>query len=257
MKTSETNNKSIVDNIDRTLNEPAYIQVANLLRNQISAGLFRGEDKLPSEAQLCEKYGVSPMTVRRSINLLIDQNVVHTSKGQGTFVKPLELSSATFDLKDFKILFDENDGSSVNLLDVRTMPADERIARKLDLVEGEKVVYLRRVISRNNEPICYHRAYLVYAPDQPIIEAEMDVTSLQGLFTSVANTMLKRAKITIQSALMNEEEAEILDSPLPAATFILEHVFFNFEDKPTSWGWFVFRDEQLSLSTNVGIGAPA
>ena len=67
--------------INRDDYEPAYAQLANILRQQIAEGQFRPGDRLPSEAQLCERYDVSPMTVRRSINMLAAQDVVSTAQG--------------------------------------------------------------------------------------------------------------------------------------------------------------------------------
>ena len=52
------------------------------------------DDQLPSESQLCDRYGVSPMTVRRAINLLVDQGVVTTERGRGIFVKPMAMGTA-------------------------------------------------------------------------------------------------------------------------------------------------------------------
>src|SRR5690554_6989562 len=75
------------ETIDRNSFEPAYLQLANILRRQIARGQYRPGDQLPSEAQLCQMYGISPMTVRRSINLLSDMGVVSTVKGRGTYVK--------------------------------------------------------------------------------------------------------------------------------------------------------------------------
>ena len=79
--------------IDRTSDEPAYAQLADIIRRQIGEGVFRPGEQLPSEAKLCQRFGISPMTVRRSINLLADQGVVNTAQGRGTFVKPLALST--------------------------------------------------------------------------------------------------------------------------------------------------------------------
>jgi len=67
--------------IDRKSSEPAYDQLANIIRRLIGDGAFRPGDQLPSEVQLCRRYGISPMTVRRSINLLADQGVVSTVPG--------------------------------------------------------------------------------------------------------------------------------------------------------------------------------
>lgn len=239
--------------IDRDAYEPAYAQLANILRRQIAEGAFRPGDQLPSEAQLCRTYGISPMTVRRSINLLADQGVVSTAQGRGTFVKPLELGTAFFDLQELQELFRNGMDTDVKLLDVRVVEADERAARKLDVCVGDKAIYIRRLLTQDGQPIFYHRAYLIYDPTRPIVEAEMDVTSLQGLLTNASNQMLKRGKLTIEAALMNEEEAKILKTNLPAAAFYLEHIFYDFDERPLSWGWFIFRSDQLRFSTQIGI----
>jgi GntR family transcriptional regulator len=239
--------------IDRDSYEPAYVQLAKILRRQIADGAYRPGDQLPSEAQLCRRYGISPMTVRRSINLLSDQDVVNTEQGRGTFVKPLELGTANFDLGELQDLFLNGASARVNLLDVRIVSADERTARKLALTEGDPTIYIRCLFTRDGKPVFYHRAYLIFDPTRPIVESEMDVTSLRGLFLSVENTLLKRGQLTIEATLMNEEEATILQTPLPAAAFYLEHLFYDFENRPISWGWFIFRSEHLRFRTQVGI----
>jgi GntR family transcriptional regulator len=239
--------------IDRDSYEPAYMQLAKILRRLIADGAYRPGDQLPSEAQLCRRYGISPMTVRRSINLLYDQGVVNTAQGRGTFVKSLELVTANFDLGELRDLFLNSEEPNVQLLDTRIISADERTARKLELAEGDPTIYIRRLFTSENNPIFYHRAYLIFDPSRPILEAEMDVTSLQGLFTSADNTLIKRGQLTIEATLMNEEEADILQTPLPAAAFYLEHLFYDFKDCPISWGWFIFRSDHLRFNTQVGI----
>jgi len=241
------------DLIDRQSSEPAYAQLANIIRRQIAEGAFRPGDQLPSEAQLCRRYGISPMTVRRSINLLADQDVVNTVQGRGTFVKPLELSTASFDLKNLQDLFSNGSATDIKLLDVRVVSADERAARKLAIAEGDPTIYIRRLFTRDGQPVFYHRAYLIYDPTRPIVEAEMDVTSLQGLFAYADNSLLKRGQLNIDAALLNPEEAELLQSHYPAAAFYLEHLFYDYEDRPISWGWFIFRSDHLHFTTQVGI----
>ena len=241
------------NHIDRDSYEPAYIQLTNILKRQIAEGFFRPGDQLPSEAQLCHRYAISPMTVRRSINLLADQGVVSTAQGRGTFVKALELSTAMFDLQELQDLFGAGSGGSIKLLDVRVVSADDRTARKLGLPVGDPAIYIRRLFTRDGAPIFYHRAYLVYDPTRPIVEAEMDVTSLQGLFTNGSSTLLKHGQLRIEATLLNAEEADLLKKTTPAAAFYLEHVFFDFEDRPISWGWFVIPSEGLHFTTRVGI----
>jgi DNA-binding GntR family transcriptional regulator len=241
------------EKIDRDSYEPAYIQLANILRSQLAKGVFRPGDQLPSEAQLVQRYAISPMTVRRSINLLADQGLVSTAQGRGTFVKPLEVSSAIFDLQDLQEFFKRGSAGSIKLLDARVVSADERTARKLGLETAAPVIYIRRLFSMDGAPVFYHRAYLVYDPTLPIVEAEMDVTSLQGMFTGGSKTLLKCGQLSVEATLMNEEEAALLKKSLPAAAFYLQHVFYGFDNQPISWGWFIIPSEHLHFTTRVGI----
>jgi GntR family transcriptional regulator len=193
------------------------------------------------------------MTVRRSINILADQDVVSTAQGRGTFVKALELGAARFGLEELQNLFMNSDDSEVKLLDVRVVTADKRTARKLGVEPGDNTIYIRRLMTRRGEPVFFHRAYLIYDPSRPVVEAEMDVTSLQGLFLNANNTMLKHGDLAIEAAPMNQEEADLLGVELPAAAFVLEHLFFDFEDVPISWGWFIVRGDRLRLKTGLGV----
>ena len=245
--------QSVPEKIDRDSYEPAYAQLANIVRRQIAEGQFRPGDQLPSEAQFCRKYGISPMTVRRSINLLIDQGVVSTEQGRGTFVKPVELSTASFDLHELGSLLIEGGEGEIKLMDVRVITATNKVASKLGIQIGEPAIYIRRLFSKKGQPIFYHREYLIYDPSRPIVEAEMDATSLKGLFSEVDNKVLKQGQLTIQATLMTEEEAQILGSEIPSAAFYLEHLFYDFNDQPISWGWFIFPSDKLHLSTIIGI----
>ena len=93
--------------IDRSSFEPPYSQVARGIRERIMTGEYRSGDRLPSEAELCELYGVSPMTVRRAVTLLVQDRVAVTEHGRGTFVKAPELGAATFDLASLRRYLDD------------------------------------------------------------------------------------------------------------------------------------------------------
>jgi DNA-binding GntR family transcriptional regulator len=191
------------------------------------------------------------MTVRRTINLLAEEGVVSTAQGRGTFVNTLELGRAAFNLQELQDLFNDS-AMTVKLLDVRIVSADERTARKLNLKVGENTIYIRRLLTVNREPAFYHREYLIYDPTRPIVEAEMEVTALQGLFDGTGSAMLKRGELSIEACLLNEDEAKLLQTP-PAAAFYLEHLFYDFGDQPVSWGWFICRSDFLHFTAKVGI----
>jgi GntR family transcriptional regulator len=242
-----------IETIDRTSYEPAYAQLVRILRGQISAGVFRPGDRLPSEAQLCERYGVSAMTVRRVINILVGQGVVIAEQGRGTFVKPLRLETATFDLDTLQRLFRGEEPANVQLLQARIASATARTARKLAIEAGRRTVFIRRLIFQGEDPLLLHREYVIYDPTRPIVEAELEVTALHGLFSGGGESAMKRGDLTIDATVLTEEEAALLHSEVGAAAFRLEHIFYDFHDRPVSWGWFICPGDHLRFTATVGV----
>ncbi|MFD2016818.1 FadR/GntR family transcriptional regulator [Vibrio olivae] len=74
-------------------------QVVQQIVNDIDNGTYQPGDKLPTEYQLIERFGVSRTVIREVIANLRANNLIETRQGKGAFVmqKPsLELSVETF-----------------------------------------------------------------------------------------------------------------------------------------------------------------
>ena len=242
-------------NIDRNSSLPAYLQLANILTELVSAGEYLPGSRLPSESKLCKRYGVSPMTVHRSIKALLDVGIVNTIKGSGTYVKAPGLKGVTFDLEEFHSIFRDKKHIKVNVLDAIIVKADKTTANRLAINEGDRTVLLKRVLVRDGDPIIYHKEKLIYDPYLPIMEAELEVTSLHGLFVGGGETRLKRGDLTIEAIALNEEEANKLNTVLHQPAFCLEHIFYDFDDRPLSWGRFICRGDRFKFKTSVGVPA--
>jgi DNA-binding GntR family transcriptional regulator len=236
--------------IDRNSYEPAYVQLVRILSHQIGTGVLQPGDQLPSEGQLSTQYNVSPMTVRRAINILVEKGVVSATQGKGTFVRPLDIGSAVFRLQELKEHLTQ--GTIVRLLEASILSADELVASKLSIPPGGRTIYIRRLMLQEDMPTMYHREYLVYDPRRPLVEAQLQITSLEGLLQGQRNEGLRRGHLTIEAVNLDEEESKLLQVPIGAAAFNLEHIFHDFNDHPVSWGWFICRADRLKLVTDIG-----
>ena len=239
--------------IDRKAFEPPYIQLVNILQDQIARGIYLPGSRLPSESELCRRYHVSPMTVRRSIKHLLRRRIVRTRRGSGTFVRAPALGGVTFNLEEFHRLFRDKEKTKVRIINVSITKADETIAGILNLNPGEPTILIMRLLIRDGKPFVYHREYLIYDPERPIVEAELEVTSLHGLFIGGGETDLKRGEMAIEASVLAREEADIFNTHEILPAFRLEHIFFDFNDRPVSWGQFICPGDRIRFTATVGI----
>ncbi len=238
--------------IDRNSYEPAYIQIARIVSEEIADGILHAGDQLPSEAQFRARFKVSPMTIRRAINILVEKSLVRTIQGKGTFVRSLDMGEAVFRLQELR---ENRSDTSVKLLEAGIISIDDRVAGKLAISPGHRGIYIRRLILGEGIPAVYHREYLIYDPSRPIVEAQLQITSLAGLLQGEGAPGLRRGSLIMEAINLNEEDAAILHVPPQSAAFSLEHLFYDFEDHPISWGWFIYRADQFRLTARIGAGA--
>ena len=65
---------------------PKYIQIREKLRQQIQTGTLSTDDKIPTEAELMQLYGVSRTTVINAVKDLVNDRLLTRTIGKGTFV---------------------------------------------------------------------------------------------------------------------------------------------------------------------------
>ena len=65
--------------------ESAYQVVARELRSAVLSGEFDDGSRMPTEAELARRHGVSRQTVRRAFQDLVAEGLVHRVRGRGTF----------------------------------------------------------------------------------------------------------------------------------------------------------------------------
>jgi GntR family transcriptional repressor for pyruvate dehydrogenase complex len=65
--------------------------VADQLKKKIISGEYSSGDKLPVEAELCQAFGVSRITIREAMKKLNAMGLVEIKQGKGTFVKSVDL----------------------------------------------------------------------------------------------------------------------------------------------------------------------
>jgi GntR family transcriptional regulator, transcriptional repressor for pyruvate dehydrogenase complex len=63
------------------------------IKRLISDGVFLPEDKLPSETELSNQFGVGRSSVREALSMLAAAEIIETRQGEGTFVRKIQIGN--------------------------------------------------------------------------------------------------------------------------------------------------------------------
>ena len=65
-----------------------YLQIAQMLEDDILRGVYREEEQVPSTNELARAYHINPATAAKGINLLAGDGILYKRRGIGMFVAP-------------------------------------------------------------------------------------------------------------------------------------------------------------------------
>ena len=141
---------------------PLYQQVMDDIRSAIEVGRHQPGDKIPSESELSELYGVSRITIRRAIEELAKEGFLTKKQGKGTYVNPPKLTRKIRQ-PGTTVSFTETcqrAGRSCGARVISQGPesAPESTARLLDLAPGAPILRVIRVRTIDGVPAATENA---------------------------------------------------------------------------------------------------
>ena len=227
--------------------QPApYLEIARALEQEISAGDYPPGSRLPSGAQLCERFGVSSMTLRRALATLEDHGLVYGVKGSGTYVSSLDQSDPDFRLEPV-VEQGWHEPPDTRLLSTTMTRADARGAKILNVPAGTRLVHFRRLVYKNDTPAMYHNEYIVYDPKRALVESQLQLTAFDSLLESDRAERFYSGELIIGALTLDAPSAAVLGGHEGDPALSLEHVFYDAEDRPVSYGSFLVRADLFRL----------
>ena len=132
---------------------PAWQKIHDHVLAKIRAGRWVEGDRVPSEAQLCERFGVARMTVGRAIRELASARVVVRVKGAGTFVAPPRHHSTVVEIRNIADeIAAEGGRHETEVLALETAAADAALAALMDVRRGARLFHARLLHRDDGEP---------------------------------------------------------------------------------------------------------
>lgn len=72
--------------LDLSSDKSIYIQIAEIIENEIILGNLKEEEQAPSTNQFAKIYNINPATAGKGLNLLVEEDILYKKRGIGMFV---------------------------------------------------------------------------------------------------------------------------------------------------------------------------
>jgi GntR family transcriptional regulator len=192
---------------------PLYYRLQTILRNSIESGEYPAGGRLPPERELSEHYGVSRITVRHAVDMLVREGMLQRQRGRrgGTFVlqiPPKRRLASNVAILDRMATAVETARIEVLAFDIRK--CDSRAAQVLGLRNDTKVRYVERLIWAPDGPVAYLRNYVPLPLGNKLQPTDLKERFIKDLLPESLGVRIASASDEVEAYLADSRVAELL-----------------------------------------------
>jgi GntR family transcriptional regulator len=208
--------------IDPSSPVPKYFQLRTIVLDLIESAELPVNAAVPSERELCQRYGLSRMTVRQAIDQLVAEGRLYRVPGKGTFVArpkiemPLRLVSFSEDMLAR--------GLRPGAIDIarRTISATVLLARAFGTEPGTPIHVVERLRTANGEPMAIERAHILASLAPDLLDRRLADRSLYGVLEAVYGLVFDAGDQIINAGVADTSDARHLEISRGSPVLLLE-----------------------------------
>lgn len=205
---------------------PIYRQLTEYLARQIRSGVLKPGDRMLPENEMAGILGVSRTTVRIALDHLVEDGVLVRHRGRGSFIAEPRLRRTLNCLYDFTESIREAGAQpSSQVLQCKVIAADERIAEKLQLLEGNRNVFLlERLRLADGKPLLRETSLIPYFLCNGIEKNDFSALSLYAVLRKQYGLPIEFAEETIEAVIIDRTSSELLMCRPPTPGYRISRV---------------------------------
>jgi len=216
-----------------------------MMKNQL-----KPHDKLPSERDLCEMWGMNRTTLRSAIKRLIVEGKVYNKKGAGTFVAEPKIVRNLQDMQSITELLTQHErGLKSHVTSFLEIPCNKYLSKKLRLPIGTKLYELVRIRLIDEEPVMLETSYLSVAQFPKLATYDFSAQSLYDIIESHYGVFLMGGEEKIGITYTNMEESERLRVEKDTAVFSVKGTTWNENKEPVEYFQSIVRADKIKFSS--------
>jgi GntR family transcriptional regulator len=196
-----------------------HFQLREILLDMLEREFTVG-DCIPSERELCARYGLARMTVRKALDHLVQEGRLTRVPGKGTFVAEpkiglrMRLMSFTEDMRAR--------GHVPGSIDLtrRVVPAGRRLGLELGLDDDEPVYVIERLRTADGVPMALERTHFPAALTPGLIDEPLQDRSLFDVLEERYGIVYDEGEQTVEAGLADPDDAALLGIPPGSAVLL-------------------------------------
>ncbi len=206
---SDTSAKAVTK--PKATKKPRYLELADLLRSAVLLGEFGNGQGFPTEAVLCQKYGVSRFTIREALRKLETEGLISRRRGSGTTIHPASARAGALHqpLSNVGEILQYARDTTIRFETLGTVPIPPTVAEQIGIVPESDWLFFRGLRQKEGRkrPIAVTEAWV--RPDLAPALADFDHESMTifGQLQSRADIQIKQITQDIQAIAASEQIA--------------------------------------------------
>ena len=227
---------------------PLYDQIGHVIRKRILDKVYRPGVPLPGEAGLALELDVSQGTVRKALDVLVNEKILFRRQGLGTFVS--EHTEQRLQCLYFNINHDNGERirPDSRQLALRTCAADRAEQAKLDLRPGEKVIRSRRVRFSDGLPIIAEHLSIPSAIFPKLAALPELPEILYPYYQSEYNVVITKVREQLKAIAASPADAKLLDVEVGAPLLFIDRIALMANQSIVEWRRITCRSDDFHFA---------
>ena len=231
--------------LDRESPQPLHSQLEEILRQGIENEIWKPDSSIPSENELSSMYGISRMTVRSVLYLLVREGLIYKVPGKGTFVSKPKIELSQMAIQDQ--LEQMGYETSTRLVSIEKIIPSIKIAKLLDLSSNAQVYILKRIRYIKDEAFSIHISYIPVSLCPGLESKNLEGAQLCNILRDEYRVKIGRKVETLESAIANNAEANMLSVKKLFPLILLDSIVYAENDLPIEFSKVLFRGDKIKL----------
>jgi GntR family transcriptional regulator len=178
--------------------------------------------------------------------------LLYRKQGKGTFVTEKASQTKSVKLTGFtEDLFSEGHHAEVKIMEIRPVPAPERVANVLRVPVGEEVVRFKRLRSLDGAPFSYVLNYLVPDIGQQIAERDLQHHTMLHLLEEKLGISLGTIRHSVESIKADVEVASLLGVSVFEPVLYMETAVFSTDGQAVEVVDSYFRSDRYRYTVEL------